>query len=1002
MTAVTGHADGTEAAARRVLASFAPPVSTYRVQLRPGFGFADVLALVPYLDALGVGALYLSPCLRARAGSTHGYDVVDYGTLDPALGTPADFVALATALRARDMGLVLDVVPNHMAADPAGNAWWREVLTHGPAARAADFFDIDWQPVTPLLAGKVLLPILGDHFGRVLERGEIRLAIQDGAVVVRHFEHDLPVDPATLAPLLDAAAARLGERPEGAAPAAALAGLAARLDQLPATHARSEARREARRTQAAAAVDDLRRLLTTSVEAATALAEAVHVVNGTPGEAASFDALEALLERQSYRLSYWRSAVDEINYRRFFDVNELVAVRMERPEVFEAAHQLLLSFVGAGHVTGLRVDHPDGLLEPAAYFARLQAAAWAARAASLCAPGEAAAVVAWREARLAADPADPVVRPLFVVAEKIVSAGEPFPAEWAMHGGTGYRFLNDVNGVLVDRAGLARLEAFWRRLSGESRPFDDIAYESRRLIATSSMASELNVLAHGLADLASRHRQTRDFTLNSLRKVLRDVMAGFPVYRTYVSAAGATAQDRRVVEAAVAAASARNPVMEASIFDFVRDALLAVPDPVDTWPRRLAFAMKAQQVTGPVQAKGLEDTAFYRHVPLLAITEVGSHPAAPTARPEEFHARNSARQRRTPLTLTAVETHDTKRSADARARLAVLSEMPDAWRRAVGGWMRANARRRGRAGGMVAPDGVDEYHFYQALLAIWPVEPATAPLPVRLDDALVDRLAGYMTKAVREAKVRSSWLRPDEAYEAAMAGFVRGVLAAPRFLASFAAFARRVAALGAVNGLAQLVWQVAAPGVPDVYQGAEDWRLSLVDPDNRRPVDFDRAVRRLAVLEPMLARAAAGDPGVADVVAGLVERWWDGDVKLWVLASVLRARRRDGELFLAGDYVGLAGSEPATPVVAFARRIGQRATVVAAARQPARLGAGAWPVAADWGSHAVEWPDTPRGGAWWDVLTGRRLDAPLPPGRLRLADLFAVLPVAWCEWRPTA
>lgn len=993
-----------EALAARLAGTLHVPSSTYRVQLSAQFTFADLAALVPYLEALGVGACYLSPCLKARPGSPHGYDVVDHRELNPELGTRDELEALARDVRSRGMGLLLDTVPNHMAVDPVYNPYWRDVLQNGPSAEAAEWFDIDWHPAKEALRERVLLPILGDQYGVVLERGELHLTLQQGELVLRYFEHVLPIDP-RLVPLafqpeVDAlkAEATIDERE-----LRELLSVITAFQNLPASIERDPARREERQRESRVSRERFEGLLARAPEIRAAVDRGLARLNGRPGEPESFDALHDVLERQPYRLAYWRTAFDEVNYRRFFDINDLAAVRMEDPRVFVEAHRLLLDFVREGVVTGLRLDHPDGLYDPEEYFDRLQSAAWRAYAEAIVGaerPDLVDAVVEWRRRQCEEDPAHWSARPLYLAAEKIVSAGEAFRERWAIHGGTGYRFLNLINRLFMDRAGLHQLERVWARLSGQHQPFAEISYDSRRLIAQSAMASEMNMLSHALEDLATRDRRSRDFTLNSLRRVLREVVASFPVYRTYVTARGVSEDDREVIARAIAEARRRSPVMEASIFEFI-ERVLTVGTNDDAY---LRFAMRFQQITGPVQAKGIEDTAFYRYGPLVATNEVGSDPSEPSVTIDQFHAANITRLEHWPSTMLTLATHDTKRGSDARARLMVVSERAQEWRRAVAEWMRFNARHRPRVNGVPAPDRADEYLFYQALVAIWPPEPDGVPAPVVAPPGLDARLAEYMVKAIREAKIRSSWLRPDQPYEDAVTAFVHSVLdgaGAGRFLASFAPYARTIARLGAVNSLAQYVLMAGVPGVPDIYQGSELWHLCLVDPDNRQPVDFAWRRSLLLSLEADLERAADGELLPADqplpVVRDLAAGWIDGRVKLWVTAATLGHRRRDPDLFLRGDYMPVVPQTPETPVVAFARRYDRRALIVIAAHHAGRLAtARGWPTGPAWAEKALPVPPELAGRTWRELLTGRGIvPTGESPGLLPLAEALDTLPVAW-------
>lgn len=1004
-TATGATLEEIDALAERLREVLHVPTSTYRVQLNAHFTFADLAAIVPYLDALGVGACYLSPCFKARPGSLHGYDVVDHRELNPELGTRAELEALAADLRSRGMGLLMDMVPNHMAVDPVFNPYWRDVLQNGPSAESADWFDIDWHPVKESLRNRVLLPILSDQYGVVLENGELRLALRDEGLVLRYFDHILPITPEAVATAFQPeiedlrAGATVDERN-----LRELLSVMTAFTNLPPQTARDPSRREERRRESEVAWERLLSLIDRSAAIRTAIERGLERLNGRVGVPESFDALHAILEQQPYHLAYWRTAFDEINYRRFFDINDLAAVRMEDPRVFAEAHQLVLGLVGGRLVTGLRLDHPDGLYDPEEYFERLQASAWRSHAERLVGPDRpdlVDALAEWRARRRDEDRFHWAVRPLYLAVEKILSPGEEFRSRWHIHGGTGYLFLNTVNGLFIDGAGLHQLERLWRRLSGHDEPFSEIAYESRRLIAQTAMASEMNMLGHALEQIASRDRRSRDFTLNSLRRVLREIVASFPVYRTYVTSRRVSDADRAIIARAIGEARRRSPVMEASIFEFIERVLTGLGRSGEPDEDRLRFAMRFQQLTGPIQAKGLEDTAFYRYVPLLATNEVGSDPASPSISVEQFHAANINRREQWPATMLSLATHDTKRGADARARLTVLSERPTEWRRAVAQWMRANARHRPVVNGVPAPNRADEYHFYQALVAIWPQEAEGTPPPVAAPPGLDARLAEYMVKAIREAKIRSSWLRPDQAYEDAVTGFIRAVLTgagARRFLSSFTPFAQNVGRLGAVTGLAELVLMAGVPGVPDIYQGSELWHLFLVDPDNRQPVDFAWRQLLLAGIDADLDRAAAGDAHEGDgplpIVRELAASWTDGRVKLWTLAAALRHRRRDPELFLHGEYVPLVTEPADTPVIAFARIYQGRALVVGVPHHASRVAGRGWPVAAGWGDASLVLPPELAGRVWRDRFTVRttRADA---DGRLPLATVLDPLPVTW-------
>jgi (1->4)-alpha-D-glucan 1-alpha-D-glucosylmutase len=810
------------------------------------------------------------------------------------------------------------------------NAWWRDVLEGGPSSPSARFFDIEWAPIKAELHAKLLLPILGDQYGVVLERGDLRLEFRDGLLVLKYFDQELPINPRQAPRVyrtaVDPLTRALG--PEDPQLHEFLSILASLENMPPYTAQRPEQMAERHREKEVAR-GRLARLVAESDVIRREIDAAVRRVNGEPGNPHSFDGLHDLLESQAYRLAYWRTASHEINYRRFFDINTLAGLRVEDPFVFEATHRLVGELLQAGGVDALRIDHPDGLFDPAKYFEMLQDLA--ARAWGL-------------ERRPEIDGrAD---RPIYVVAEKILSGTERMPLRWAVHGTTGYNFLNDLNGIFVDASQARRMRRTYARLTGRAEVYDDVLYASKRLIMETAMASELTVLSHMLDRIGEGDRKSRDFTFESLRDAIMEVVACFPVYRTYVDERGWTPEDRAVVERAITRARRRNPAMEGSLCDFLREVVL--PREVQTEPRpddrrggyapasaeeareRLRFAMKLQQYTGPVQAKGHEDTAFYRYNILLSLNEVGGDPSLYGRSVDEFHRANARRREEWPFEMLATATHDTKLGEDVRARINVLSEFPEEWGREVARWMRINKGQRTILEGEPAPDRNDEYRFYQALVGVWPLDlpPDAGETPADL----VERLREYMLKAVREAKVHTSWITANDGYEKALLAFVDRVLTGPaarRFLPAFLPFQSRVARLGFLNSLAQVTVKLGAPGVPDFYQGTEMWDLSLVDPDNRRPVDFGRRRDALEEIDSILA-----DPSSrASRVTGLLQNWRDGRIKLLVTAAGLRLRRTLPDLFLSGTYDPLV-VDPTVPagLVGFARRHDDTATVFLAPR----------------------------------------------------------------------
>ncbi|MCL6501657.1 MAG: malto-oligosyltrehalose synthase [Pirellulales bacterium] len=972
------------------------PTSTYRLQLGPAFGFRQAADLVPYLARLGIGAAYCSPYLQARPGSPHGYDICDHQRLNEELGTPEDYQAFTDALAAHGLGQVLDIVPNHMAADPVANPWWRDVLENGQASAYARYFDIDWTPVKAELHGQVLLPILGDHYGHVLDRGELQLAFQDAALVIRYANQSLPVDPRQWPFVLRARLDLLQAQCEENDPhLQEFLSILSALDHLPPATAADPQCVAERKREKEVARNRLRKLLESAPLFHTYIETCVADFNGQVGHPESFDRLHDLLERLPYRLSYWKTASHEINYRRFFDINELAGLRMEEPEVFAASHALVLRLVSEGKVSGLRLDHPDGLFDPGAYAEMLQEAVFLGWAAEICGEEAEPALLAWRRTRN--EPG--IRRPLYVVAEKILEGREPLPDDWPLHGTSGYDFLNSLNRLFVDPAGWKPLRLLYEQISGRQVRYADLVYEGKKLITATALSSELNVLAHTLNRISEADRHTRDFTLESLREALSEVVACFPVYRTYVSPRGVSDEDRRNIELAVARAKRRNPAMEPSIFDFVESVLLAGPD---ADPALRACAMKVQQYTGPVHAKGVEDTVFYRYNVLLSLNEVGSDPQHFGGPPVQFHDANRRRLHRWPHAMLATATHDHKRGEDARARLNVLSEMPQQWGEHVQRWLAANASHRTTLEDEPAPDPNDEYFFYQTLLAVWPPQAADA-LPPCAPPELVDRLRRYMTKAIKEAKVHTSWIHPNEGYDQAVAQYVQQVLTGPAsaaFLADFVPFARQVARLGMLNSLSQVVLKIASPGVPDFYQGCELWDLSLVDPDNRRPVDYALRRQMLRELEP-LVKAAWEYPPVPrhQPVSHMLAQWHDGRIKMYITMLGLHLRKRAPKLFQNGDYLPLeADGSRAAHVLALARRLQDQLVVAAVPRLVAGLTSPdhPLPLGAVWADTTLRLPPDLPARCYQNLLTGETIHAAAGTDALTLplADLFATCPVA--------
>ncbi len=906
------------------------PRATYRVQLNKAFTFADVTEIVPYLASLGISHVYCSPYFKARAGSVHGYDVVDHNQLNPEIGTRADFETFVAALRSHNMGHILDIVPNHVGIMGSDNAWWMDVLENGAASKYADYFDIEWNPANPVLQDKVLVPVLGGPYGDILEKGELvlRFERESGSFAVFYHEHRMPVDPRSYPLIIDRILAKTysGE----------LENLRRGFAALPDRHDPTDEQI----AQRDAAKENLKRrfvaLCGNEPPVCDAIESVVRGFAGIPGNSETFDALHQLLEVQAYRLASWRVAPDDINYRRFFDVNDLAGLRVENPTVFESTHRLLFELVGAGKIDGLRIDHPDGLRDPGQYFHRLQSRVAALRGGAVGVGTHSAAVPV---AEVEATPDFGVAGqkrnlPIYLVAEKITASFEHIPPTWPVHGETGYHFANVVNRLLVDAATRTRMDRLYHTFIEQSLEWANVAYDAQHMILRRSLASELSVVATILTRIAQADRHTRDLTYNILRQSLAEVIACFPVYRTYV-VDEASDTDKRYIDWAIAAARRRRTAGEAPAFDFIRQALLMeLPVATDSLRRQLRnFAMKFQQVTAPITAKGIEDTSLYRFNRLTSLNEVGGEPDAYGSTVRAFHADSQHRARFWPHEMLGTSTHDTKRSEDVRARINVLSEMTQVWRKTIERWSRINRLRKREVEGQPAPSRNDEYLLYQTLAGSWPLED--------LDEAALgayrERIEGYMIKAAREAKSRTSWANVNADYEEALLQFIRTLLEQREvntFLTDFTAFQRRISRYGLLNALSQTLCKLTAPGVPDIYQGNEIWDFSLVDPDNRRPVDYAKRRGLLAQLESIDMDTCVDRGLIESLVAGIR----DGRCKLFVTWKVLQFRRDHAALFREGEYLPLrVGGKHAGNVCAFARRNEGKLAVTIAPRLYLRL-----------------------------------------------------------------
>ena len=1006
------------------------PLATYRLQLRKEFPLEAASATVPYLRMLGVSDLYLSPVYAAREGSVHGYDVIDHGRLNPELGDARALRQLLDKVEGAGMGVLLDVVPNHMCVAGDGNRLWMDVLENGRHSPCAAHFDIDWDPPKPELVGKVLLPFLGEQYGRVLEGG-LTVRLEQGVLSVESGGSRLPLTLASWSQVLEPALALVRQGVPAEDPGlieleSILRALTHALPMLTASADGLGGLIEYRHEKEA-----IQRRLVAVLQEHPACAEAVNgalaAINGRKGEPGSFDALERLMNDQCYRLANWRVAAHEINYRRFFDVNELAAIRVESPPVFAEVHVLPFEIARHPAFTGFRVDHVDGLSDPEQYLIDLRDGARAATSAPGVGDGDA--------------------RRPFIVVEKILAPAENLPSAWDVDGTTGYELMPILAGVLVRPTGGLRLRAvaanFAANLAANSaggsggqsghpdpssssppsstglRSFTDVGYESKRELLWTTLAAELTVLARRLDRISEQHRYTRDFTLNHLQAALLEVVACFPVYRTYVRSCARDQEpeisegDRLVIGQAIAAARRRNPLINASLFDFIESVLMR-RDPPGLAPAELderrTFETRFQQLTGPVCAKGIEDTAFYRYLPLLALNEVGGDPTRFGAADVEIHRALADRARSSPRSLSATATHDTKRGEDTRARLYVLSEVADAWAIATSQWSSLNAAHKIKVDGTPAPDPAEEFILYQTLAGSWPLGGLAS------EPGYPERIHQYMAKARHEAKTNTSWINPNPDYDRAADAFVDALMdpeRSSRFHESMETFVRKIARPGLWNGLAQVVLKVCAPGIPDFFQGTELWDFSLVDPDNRRLVDY--RVRRawLGAMSAELERVAGSGRTPESAVAGSpVEGWFDapedGRIKLWVTAAALRARRRNREALELGAYqpivpVGTAAAH----VFAFARsappvpadgRAGKRdgqIVIAVVGRFLVSLGAER-PCGPAWDGTRLSLPEALAGRTFREVLTDR-IVRPTGDGGLPLPDVFRHLPVAILE-----
>lgn len=978
------------------------PVSTYRVQFNGGFGFSDAKAIIPYLDALGITDIYASPYFKAQKGSIHGYDILEHNTLNPDIGPEEAYEDFVAELKKHGMGQILDIVPNHMSIAGSENTWWMDVLENGPGSPYASFFDIDWKPVKEELENKVIIPILGDQYGRVLENQELKLSFEAGAFFINYYGHKLPVDPSTYTYVLEHRMETLEKELGSDNPHfQELLSILTALRHLPPCTEKHDEKITERRREKEIIKKRLRGLYNECPEFRTLITENVRTFNGTRNVPESFDLLDSLLGSQVYRLAYWQVATEEINYRRFFDINDLAAIRMENPDVFREAHNLTFRLIREGKVTGLRIDHPDGLYNPTEYFRKLQEECFIQTCMAALGASNGQTEDRIRKlyrSRLTEEPG--LETPFYIIGEKILSDGERIPEDWPISGTTGYVFMNQVNGIFVDSASVRAFDNIYSWFIREKISFPDIVYEKKKLIMETSMSSEINVLGHGLNRISEKDRRFRDFTLNNLTDAIVEVIAFFPVYRTYIDGPKVNDRDRHYIEMAVSRAKRHCRELSASILDFLSNVLLLrypeKPDP-DTEKQCLDFTMKFQQLTGPVMAKGLEDTVFYAYNRLLSLNEVGGNPDRFGTPVETFHNHNMEMSKQQPYSLIATSTHDSKRSEDVRARLDVLTELPDEWKNCLTRCRKPSKKSKSVLYGQLVPDRNEEYLLYQTLLGAWPLQP--------MDEAGFEtfrqRIRHYMLKAAREAKKNTNWTNPDTEYEEALMKFVEGVMTAGHFLEDFMPLQKKLLYYGMFNSLSQTLIKITSPGVPDFYQGTELWNLSLVDPDNRMPVDYSA---RASMLEEL--KRLESDP--LTLCKQLIRNMEDGRVKLYLTYKALNFRRTNRELFLDGGYEPLqAVGKNSWHIYAFARVKGGRRVVTVVPRLLAGLvKQDELPLGDTWNSTYLILPMGQRDTAgltkpvtYRNIFTAQTVTATEHEGQavLPVPDILSAFPVALLE-----
>ncbi len=958
------------------------PLSVYRLQFNKDFTFKDAQHIVPYLKDLGISHCYASPLLRARQGSPHGYDIINHSELNPDIGTIDDFNEFINTLHHYDLGLILDIVPNHMGVGKE-NRWWMDVLENGQASVNASFFDIDWEPLKKELKGKILVPVLGDHYGNILQSGQLKFHFvrETGKLKLSYWDHEFPINPSSypifLEHRLEVLESRLGSNNQDFLE---YLSIITEFKKIPGINETSPEKIAERNREKDIASKRLADLCNKNGIIEGFIQENIIDFLGKPDDPVTCNRIHSLLEEQAYRLAYWRVSTDIINYRRFFDVNDLICLRAENPLVFSSTHSLVLDLIEQEKIDGLRIDHPDGLLDPAEYFKKLQL--------------EAGKRLGIKFDSSETEPLGSERLPIYVVAEKILAPFEKLPKNWAISGTVGYEFLNQVCNLFVDERNANKFAKIYQRFVGKIQNFSELVIECKKLIMKTSLTGELSTLSNYLNRISEKYYSTRDYTLNSLREALTEIIACFPIYRTYISREISAERAVQYIKWAIGLAKKRTMHTDPSIFDFIEKILLAELEENKEAPEYadiLRFAMKFQQYTAPLMAKGLEDTSFYRYNNLIAINEVGGEPTHFGISINDFHNDNIKRFERTPYGLLTTSTHDTKRSEDVRARICALSEVPEKWIQKINRFSRLNKSRKTKIENTLCPDRNDEYLFYQTLVGIWPYKTPDN----EEKEALTRRLENYMIKALREAKVHTSWVNINEQYEKATCEFIRKILSSPDnhpFWKEFLPFQKEVAEIGFLNSLFQQTLKLTCPGVPDVYQGSELYKFALVDPDNRRPVDYGLSGQKLEEIKRLVAQDNSEEVNLQEELLPVES----GKMKLFLTASILNFRQKHQDIFRKGEYLPLETTGMKTRnLVAFARHFENEAAVVVVPRlvykiiteeNPMPVGEAAWL------DTKIVLPENLTHCKWKNIFTGQEFES-IESG-LAAKDVLSTLPVA--------